>query len=80
MPKSKNRRKKGNHKRKGPTGPYPSMESVRMLARKLDTPEMRELYERQKVLNPNLDADLDKMPDEIEEIINHVFDSKGKEE
>lgn len=68
MPKSRNRKK-----RKGPfTGPkLPTMREIEQLAHSLDTPEMRELYRRQKKINPNLDADCDKMTEEIQEIFNH---------
>lgn len=71
MPKSRNNRKK----RKGPTsGPkfrIPSMDEIEKLAHALDTPEMRKLYLRQKKVNPNLDADCDKMSKEIQEIFDH---------
>ena len=70
MPTSRNRKK-----RKGPnTGPkLPTMAEIEQLAHALDTPELRKLYLRQKKVNPNLDADCDKMTKEIEEIFNHGF-------
>jgi len=52
------------------------MGNLRELAKTLDTPEMRELYRSQKVLNPNLDADIDKVSEEIKEIFNHGKNSE----
>lgn len=68
MPKSRNRKK-----RKGPfTGPkLPTMNEIEELAHSLDSPELRELYRRQKKANPNLDSEVDKMTKDIQEIFNH---------
>jgi len=77
MPKSRTRKRKGAHRKgKGPFSPLPSMGNLRELAKTLDTPEMRELYRSQKVLNPNLDADIDKVSEEIKEIFNHGKNSE----
>jgi len=72
MPKSRNRKK-----RRGPVfGPrLPNMSEIEALAKKLDTPELRELYRRQKRLNPNLDKEVNDMSEKIEEILDHGNDS-----
>jgi hypothetical protein len=75
MPKSRNRKK-----RKGPaSGPkLPTMAEIEKLAHALDTPELRQLYLRQKKINPNLDAECDEMTKEIQEIFNHGNKSSKK--
>lgn len=42
------------------------------LAKQMDTPEMRDLYRRQKVINPDLDKDCDEAAEEIQDIFNHM--------
>lgn len=73
MPKSRNRKKK-----RGPTsGPrLPNMSEIEALAKALDTPELRELYRRQKRLNPNLDKEVDELTKGVQEIFNHDKSSK----
>lgn len=75
MPKSRTRKK-----RKGPiSGPkLPTMAEIEKLAHALDTPELRQLYLRQKKANPNLDAECDEMTKEIQEIFNHGNKSSKK--
>lgn len=46
------------------------------IARKLDTSEMKELYQRQKELNPNLDEDVEQFDSNIEEIFRHGNNSR----
>lgn len=77
MPKS--RKRKGRHTRKGPHfgGPFlPNLDAIKALAQELDTPEMREIYRSQKMVNPNLDKEVEELTEEIEEILNHDNDSK----
>jgi hypothetical protein len=54
------------------------MAEIEKLAHALDTPELRQLYLRQKKANPNLDAECDEMTKEIQEIFNHGNKSSKK--
>lgn len=76
MPKSRNRKNRPRYKGKGPRGPIPSFGELSALARSLDSPEMRELYRRQKSLNPNLDGEIDEAYEKLKEVFNHGDDSK----
>lgn len=48
---------------------------IRDLAKAMDTPEMRELYRRQKELNPSLDHDCEELGKEINDHFKHFEDS-----
>jgi hypothetical protein len=48
---------------------------IRDMAKAMDTPEMRELYRRQKELNPGLDHDCEELGKEIEDHFEHLEDS-----
>ena len=50
--------------------------AVKSLSKKLDTQDMRELYKRQKKLNPNLDKDVEQFDANIEEIFRHGNNSR----
>jgi len=52
------------------------MSEIEALAKALDTPELRELYRRQKRLNPNLDKEVDELTKGVQEIFNHDKSSK----
>lgn len=51
---------------------------IMKLAELFDTPEMRELYESQKVINSNLDQDCSELAEEIEDIFKHNEVSKDE--
>lgn len=42
------------------------------MAKKMDTPEMRELYRSQKIVNPNLDKDCEQFTEEIKDVFDHL--------
>jgi hypothetical protein len=44
---------------------------AKRLARKLDTPQMRELYRRDKANNSSLDKNVDKLTKEIKDGLKH---------
>jgi hypothetical protein len=73
MPKSRNR-KKNRGPKKGPR--VPNMSQIEKLAKALDTPELRKLYLRQKKANPNLDQEVEKMSENIEEIFHDLSSKK----
>lgn len=45
------------------------------LAKKLNTPELRALYRRQKELDSTLDQRIEKLSEEIEDVFEHLKDS-----
>lgn len=54
-----------------------SMDQIQKLAKALDTPEMRDLYRRQKRINPNLDHDLQEVAKKVEDVFQHRTNSNG---
>jgi len=46
------------------------------LAKKLDTPEMRDLYRSQKISNPGLDESVEQMSEQIDQLFEHGVDSE----
>jgi hypothetical protein len=52
------------------------MSQIEKLAKALDTPELRKLYLRQKKANPNLDQEVEKMSENIEEIFHDLSSKK----
>lgn len=59
-----------------PKLPLPSLELVKALAKKLDTPEMRKLYQSDKVSNPDFDKELDEIFKNVEDLFGHDKNSK----
>ena len=49
------------------------------VAKAMDTPQMRELYRSQKKLDPSLDHDCEELTEEIQEILDHLENSFGKQ-
>lgn len=47
------------------------MKKIREIAKKLDSPELRELYRKQKLANESLDEDIEKLTEEIQDLFKH---------
>lgn len=48
---------------------------IRDMAKAMDTPEMRELYRRQQIINPDLNDDCEELAKEVEDHFEHIKDS-----